>query len=126
MANVLHRTSKQFIKSVNTVKYPPTTWIINPDLSGITERESKYWNINGDQVTDMNVTQKDAVDALESAEITTEKRGEDKAEFDERIMFRAMMHVMLDLYNAGKKVGAPDVSISQIRTRVRNKMDGLN
>lgn len=63
MANVLNRTTKQYITSANTPDYPTADWIINPDLSGVSGVPSKYWKITGDVVTEMNQTEKDAVDA---------------------------------------------------------------
>lgn len=63
MANVLNRTTKVYLVSVNTPDYPTADWIINPDLSGVQGVPVKYWKIVGDIVSEMNQSEKDAVDA---------------------------------------------------------------
>lgn len=55
MANVLNRESKEYLKSVNTPAYPITDWIINPVLP---DCDKKYWVIEGDNVREMNTTEK--------------------------------------------------------------------
>lgn len=51
MANVLHRITKQYLKSVNTPDYPKSDWIHNPimPICG-----SRYWIVKGDLVRAMN------------------------------------------------------------------------
>lgn len=63
MADVLQRTTKEQRFSVHTPDYDPAIWIINPDLSGVTGVPKKYWKIDGDTVSEMNQSEKDAVDA---------------------------------------------------------------
>lgn len=48
MANVLNRTSKLYIESVNTPDFPETDWVINPDLTAVEGYASAYWLINPD------------------------------------------------------------------------------
>jgi hypothetical protein len=50
MANVLNRTTKQFLASVNTPDYSEADWIVNPDLTAVAGYPSKYWDIQGDAV----------------------------------------------------------------------------
>ncbi len=64
MANVLQRTTKEQRFSVNTPEYPPAVWVINPDLSGVVGVPKKYWKITGDVVSEMDQSEKDAVDAV--------------------------------------------------------------
>jgi len=64
MSDVLQRTTKEQRFSVNTPDYPTVTWIINPDLSGVIGVPKKYWKITGDVVSEMNQSEKDAVDAV--------------------------------------------------------------
>jgi hypothetical protein len=66
MSDVLNRTTKQYIKSVNTPDYPDIDWVINPDLSSVISIPSKYWKIEGDLVVEMNSEEKAAVDAAEA------------------------------------------------------------
>ena len=63
MASVLHRTTKQYLQSVNTPDYPTVDWIINPDTSAVTGFGTQYWIITGDIVTLMDLATRDAVDA---------------------------------------------------------------
>lgn len=65
MANVLNRTTKQFLASVNTPEYPTAQWIINPDMSAVNGYPSKYWIITGDVVSLMSEPERDAIDAAE-------------------------------------------------------------
>ncbi len=65
MANVLNRTTKEYLKSVSTSNYDSVDWIINPDLSAVVGFESKYWAISGDIVTLMDQASRDAVDVTE-------------------------------------------------------------
>jgi hypothetical protein len=51
MANVLNRTTNEYLLSVNTPDYDPASWIINPDLSAVLGVPSAYWVITGDVVT---------------------------------------------------------------------------
>lgn len=72
MADVLHRTTKQLLLSVNTPDFAVEDWIINPELDGLYVRPStftvpaKYWKITGDVVTEMNAGEKAAVDGAEA------------------------------------------------------------
>ena len=59
MANVLNRTTLQYLISVNTPDYPDTDWIINPDMSGLSE-QYPFWVLEGDVVRDMTTEEKSA------------------------------------------------------------------
>lgn len=63
MANVLNRTTRQFLASVNSPDYPVGQWIINPDLTAVVGFDSRYWTITGDAVTLMSVGERTTVDA---------------------------------------------------------------
>lgn len=54
MANVLNRTSLVYLESVNTPEYDPSEWIINPDLSSVSDIPVSYWKIVGDTVEAMS------------------------------------------------------------------------
>lgn len=58
MANVLNRTTLQYLKSVNTPDYDPADWIINPDLSAVNGVPKKYWKISGNSVLEMTPQEK--------------------------------------------------------------------
>lgn len=66
MSDVLNRTTKQYLSSVNTPDYLEIDWIINPDLSAVVGVPQKYWKISGDSVLEMNAEEKIAVDLAEA------------------------------------------------------------
>lgn len=65
MANVLNRTSLEYLPSVNTPDYPEAAWIRNPDLTAVANCPKKHWKIVGDDVVEMTQAEKDAVDAAQ-------------------------------------------------------------
>lgn len=77
MADVLNRTTKQYLQSVNTPNFSVVDWIINPDLSLVLPQEpnSIYWNITGDVVTEMSPAEKAVVNAaIEAAQTTNSQQ----------------------------------------------------
>ena len=65
MADVVNRTTKELRVSVNTPDFPTISWIVNPDLStfaAIGGYQAQYANINGDLVTLMSPSEREAVD----------------------------------------------------------------
>jgi hypothetical protein len=97
MANVLNRTTKQYIPSADTPAYPTAQWIHNPDLSAVIGFASKYWTISGDTVSLMNQAARDAVDAAELAA----QRDATAAQLDQLENYvRAFALVVLDEFNA--------------------------
>jgi len=64
MSNVLHRTTKQYIRSVNTPDYPESDWVINPVIPDeCWGYFSYYWDVVGDKVSLMSKADRDALDA---------------------------------------------------------------
>jgi len=64
MSNVLHRTTFQYLKSVNTPDYDPVDWVINPDFSQVQGAPTRHWKIVGDTVTLAPQVERDAADAV--------------------------------------------------------------
>lgn len=60
MADVLHKTTLEYRKSVHTPDYAPEVWLINPDLSAVEGVDSKYWKIQDGLVREMSSEEKDA------------------------------------------------------------------
>jgi hypothetical protein len=54
MADVLHKTTFRFMKSVNTADYLDGNWLINPDMSAIEGVPQKYWKVVGETVVPMS------------------------------------------------------------------------
>ncbi len=70
MADVINRTTKQYLKSVNTPDYPTEDWIINPDLSALGSVAQKYWKIVDDTVVEMDAGEKVTEDASTAPPVT--------------------------------------------------------
>lgn len=62
MANVINRSTKKYLKSVNTPEYPIEDWIINPDMPGCDVNDII---INGDIVREMTQEEKNIRDYVE-------------------------------------------------------------
>ena len=131
MANVVNRTTKQYLKSVNTPEYDVADWIINPVVPNT---DSKYWTITGDVITEMSQGEKDAVDAAETAARVAQIKQQLKDRFDqEDDNTKALGLLMLELYDLIKaeiKPAAlnnplPDITPAQAKTRFNNIVDGL-
>jgi len=73
MANVLNKTTLQYLRSVDTAKYLDGEWIINPDLSQVKLLPKKYWKIDGNNVVAMNQSEKDSKDASILPQLKTAK-----------------------------------------------------
>lgn len=76
MSNVLNRTTKQYLVSVNTPDYSDVDWIINPDLGKVNNVPLKYWDIKGDVVDVLDQASKDAVDAADLPSVQAAKARE--------------------------------------------------
>lgn len=61
MANVIHRSTFQYLVSVNTPDYSESEWIINPDLSGVAGVPEIFWKVVGDSVVEMTQEEKNIV-----------------------------------------------------------------
>ena len=55
MSNVIHRVTKQYLRSQNTPNFPESEWIINPILPNC---DPKYYVIEGNIVREMNKSEK--------------------------------------------------------------------
>lgn len=67
MARAIKRTAEAdgtytYFESVNTPDYPTGTWLIDPDLSGVSAVPQQYWKVVADTVVEMTQGEKDAVD----------------------------------------------------------------
>lgn len=101
MADILHRTTKQLLHSVNTPDYVPAwrkgepiptdgDWIVNPDLSAVAGLAPKYWKLTGNTVSAMTRAERDAVDAAEAAAALAAERQADKATIESGALDRVI------------------------------------
>lgn len=108
MANVLNRTTKEYLISVNTPDYPEVTWIINPDLSGVEGVPSKYWKITGDTISEMNQSEKNAVDAVLLPGIKESKKNQLRNDSDNFVINQGyttdIKSSLLSMYSDGNKI----------------------
>lgn len=96
MANVLNRETRQLILSANTPDYPPSEWIINPELSAVAGWPARYWKIDGNAVTLMTVEERNALDV---ADLNAARDGAVAALDGAEDLMRAFALVMLDEIN---------------------------
>lgn len=82
MANVLNRSTFEYLPSVHTPDYPPSQWLINPDLSAVEGQPRIYWKIVDDEVQLMDQAERDAVDAGRISEVKKAKAEEIDATTD--------------------------------------------
>lgn len=97
MANVLNRTTKQFLASANTPDYPLVDWIHNPDMSAVTGFDSRYWIITGDTVTLMDAASRAALDAA-AVDAARDALANQLDQVED--ILRAVVLLMLDELNA--------------------------
>lgn len=144
MANVLNRTTKQFLRSVHDPDYPVQDWIHNPDLSAVVGFDSKYWIITGDAVTLMDQAARGSVDA---AELVARRDAEAEQLDNLEGIIRAFFQVVVEEFNrhadkeneilvAGRTATSladfktkmtqienyPTRTLDQLRTAIRNKI----
>lgn len=128
MANVIHRTTLQFLRSVNDPDYPEPTWKHNPDMSAVAGVPNIYWkapadwNAPGAGPVEMTAGEKAAVDTaiLEAA------RDGKSAQFDDlesefRQLALATLGEVNRLSGALNDLGAAIVggsNLSQIQTAI--------
>lgn len=144
MADVVNRTTKQYLQSVNTPDYPVGQWIINPDLSAVAGVPNRYWKITGDSITEMSQAEKDALDnaALQASRDALANQIDQVED-----VLRATLLTVLDEFNAhAAKINAiltaadnatnlndfktamlaitdyPQRTIAQLKTTIRNKL----
>ena len=122
MADVLHRVTRTFLRSVNSPDFPARDWIIGPDLSAVAGVPPRYWKIDGDAVQPMTQAERDAVDAA----VVTEIRQAEAAGYDEDKLLRAVALVLLDEVNALRtRASLAPRTTDQLRTAIRAKLDTL-
>ena len=121
MGNFLHRTTKQFHRSVPPTELPDlplTNYISQPDLSAVTGQPSKYWTITGDVVTLMSAGEQATVDAAEAS--ARRDQQVDKAIDDLESNLRQIVKLMLSEINILRaNDGLADRTLAQLKTQLR-------
>ena len=120
MSSVLNRITKEFRRSANTPDYPIGDWIINPDMSAVKGKPSKYWVISGDAVTLMDRAAMDLIYAQEESDALDEiaDQLERAKSFD-----KAFALILLDEINILRaKHGMNPRTPRQFRNALRRKL----
>lgn len=65
MADVLNKTSKLFLSSVNTPDYLDGNWLINPDMSVVAGLPMKYWLIEGETLRAATAEERGQIDLVD-------------------------------------------------------------
>lgn len=128
MADVVHRTTKQHLRSVNTPEYPGADWIRNPDLSAVAGQPAKYWTVAGDAVLLMSQAERDAVDAAEAQAATDADRAGNKARLDGERVLKALALTILDEINVLRSKVVPALTprtVAQMVNAIKAKVDQL-
>lgn len=124
MPKWLHRTTKQYLKSIASADLPEAqaNYIEEPDLSAVEGQPVKYWNISGDTVSLLDQASRDAVDAAE----LSAQRDATADEIDTPESYsKAFALVVLDEINLLRSnAGLSTRTAQHLKTAVRNKLDG--
>jgi hypothetical protein len=101
MPSWLHRTNKDFLRSVAEADLPEPSanYIEEPDLSGVAGIPDKCWNIAGDVITEMSAPEKAAVDAAEYAALVSDNRAINIAEPDSNEFQGMRVRALIQLLN---------------------------
>lgn len=120
MATVINRTTLTLIHSANTPDYPTSEWVINPDLSSLTNVPNFYWKIVGDSVVEMSVAEKSVVDAnrLLVRRNQIESRTTDEA-------FKAVLSALVKLINLRLPAGNK-ITSTELKAAIRAEIEANN
>lgn len=112
MANVINKTTLEYRESVNTPDFSNLEWIINPNVSEITNQEGKiivpqkYWKLSGNAIVEMTLSEKTKVD-------DDEKKSKEKNIDSLNINIVQLTEALIDLGIITKK-GLTDIIKSKI------------
>lgn len=121
MANVLHRTTLQYYRSVNTPDFPVSDYVINPILpNDFLNNPIKYRELTGDIASIKDQATRDQIDAdEETARLDAISNEIDKTQS----ILRAFAEVVLDeINNLRAEHGFANRTLSQLKTAVRGKL----
>ena len=120
MGCFLHRTTKQFLQSVppDNLPEPLANYISDPDMSGVKGVPDQYWKITGDNVSEMNQSEKDAVDAA----LLTAQRDSAVAELDwlEGTIRQLVKLILSEINILRAEHSLPARTFNQLKTQIYN------
>ena len=135
MPNYLHRTTKQYLRSVSPASLPEPVenYIFMPDLSAVEGVPNRYWKITGDVVNEMTQGEKDTVDM----QALNDSRDAIIAEIDNlESIIRALTKILVSEINILRQqfnattgevqqlttTTFADRTLSQVRNQLRNDL----
>ena len=122
MADVINRTTLQYLRSVNEPSYPEPTWKWNPDMSQVVNVVQRFqkWDVANDRPIPMDAGEQAAVVATALA---AQRDAAVAALTQIENVQRAFMLVVLDEINVLRSAAALSARTEQqLRTAVRNKL----
>lgn len=129
MANVVNKTTMQYLKSVDTPKYPTEDWWINPELPNC---EQKYWKNKNGNLAEMTQQEKDDKDAeIAAQQAQVEANAKDiELVFDKTLKAFAFcvldeINILRNWINDYKTAVANASSLANLKSSVAS-MDTLN
>ena len=123
MPKWLHRTTKQFLKSVPSGELPEaqTNYIEEPDLSAVAGFPSIYWIITGDVISLMTQTERDAVDAA-ALSATRDALVAEEVDGLEVVLRQLVKLIVSELNILRSQHGLPDRTLAQVRNQLRSAL----
>ena len=136
MPNYLHRTTKQYLKSVSpaALSEPEANYIYMPDMSAVIGVPMRYWVITGDVVSEMSQLGKDTLDA---ANLSNQRDAVIQAEVDrvESVLRQLVIMIIAENNALRQEINAisaespnitdrtlSDRTIAQVKTQLRNAL----
>lgn len=127
MPNYLHRTTKQYSRSVSPVDLvePAANYIQDPDISAVEGQPNKYWVITGDVVTLASAGEQTAIDAaLDAAGIQNEKDSA-TSQTDTNRLLLGFMETMVGEINILRQAASitPARTLDDYKTNTKNNIE---
>ncbi len=123
MGNFLHRTTKQYFKSISNVDLlePLANYISQPDMSAVEGVPSQYWVITGDVVSEMSQAEKDVIDAQM---LSYARDNEIQGQLDglESVLRQVVKLVVNEVNILRAQHGLADRTFAQVKTQIRNDL----
>jgi hypothetical protein len=120
--HVIHRTTLQYLVSVNTPDYPEPTWKWAPDMSQVVGIAPIYWK--WDAGTERPIPMTAGEQAVVNTAIETARRDSEASQLTQvENILRAIVLVVLDEINVLRSALLLTTRTeSQVRTAIRNKL----
>lgn len=127
MASVFHRTDGRFLASVHTPNYDAANWIINPDLSAVTNEPVRYWIIDppgSDTIRAATAAEKLSIDAAIASDRDDAEKAGAKNQVDVERVVRALVDMLPGEFNILRSLHSlADRTPAQLRAALKAHID---